>query len=59
MKYLKEFCAKKIHDGLYGKTYFGNQYQEGMNEFNTDWKLLGQDVEFVINPNHIFAITCP
>lgn len=53
MKYFKEFCAKKIHDGIHGKTYFGHPFQEGTNEFNIDWNLLAKDLEFTINPKHI------
>ena len=53
MKYFKEFCAKKIHDGIHGKTYFGHLFQEGITEFDVDWKLLAKDLEFVMNPQHI------
>lgn len=50
MKYFKEFCAYKIHTGIYGDTYFSHPFQEGKNKYNSDFNLLGKDLAFTINP---------
>ena len=50
MKYFKEFCAYKIHTGIYGDTYFSHPFQEGKNKHNSDFSLLGKDLTFTINP---------
>ena len=50
MKYFKEFCAYKIHTGIYGDTYFGHSFQDGKSKYNSDFNLLGKDLSFTINP---------
>jgi len=51
VKHFKEFCAKKVHDGLYGPdTYYGHPFQKDYHPEH-DFKLFAKDLGFTVNPS--------